>query len=970
MTSHQRTYRPPTSTARQTSLHRHEGLNDFYSDLQDAQVSQAPTSAQEVKQHSSLARPTPADQAANLLAQGQLEAERSSFNHLIYRLLASTARPSLADQLERFTIASPTIAELSDFQRCIEQECLLRSINPNAHTNASTGTVVQITLYLSGPVLQWSDPQSGRFRDLQLRTLVAAFALLHHSGLTELTAEPHDQLRSNIAARFNDMVDGRRASQMSLEERMRHADALYLIRLVAQYFSLIKRAQPLSDAVSIPILGLVLAGASVAGGQYNGLGSAFRYADEVIGLIPGRKSRYLNLPAIQELTRNATAVFSFAETIDNDEVDVEETQLALQVGQLIQQLLRVHIQNIPSKKSSIWDWPLARFRRGPPRMDEWYFFYGLLDCLSQVARHIRHGQPFAELFAMLRQLMEDSEYEETRWKIVEIFEAYEPVRRNIHQWLRASNQNSNIDDAVVLKELAAVRAISRQQMPTDSQIGRTVSRQTTSSTDVNEGRLLPANRISSSQTIDNRPLHHALAEAQYSNRRPSAQAADVDAVEQIPTTQDSVLTSSTEEHGRSLSLVSQEQNRTPPTEEAEEPERYLEGHLEYWWQDGAVQESFGRGFRGYAHAGLSTDCQLAFFYSSRELCVARVSLDTRRRRKEDLVLERKYDKRSQIADVALLNNILAVSTRQNLELHRIRHPGPGVTVSHGDWDPLGIASWEQDSNVMVAMGLRKGAGSSRNGRVVIHQVRAMPGGSLQRRTHRQFNLPRGVSPKSLVFDPEGTTLACITDRVVGNSVIIWRIGETMEDEDSVVIARHQHRPETDSDGLTSIAMYKSPSQSQQSYIFCTTSASTERFRSEGEWSFISPVPFPGHQVPPNAVHDLTTLQDHRQIVACAVSSVANKFAVLTKAGKIIVLALNAHEEGGIDSLQDEPDILPGSLCSLRSSRATPTCLRFDPTGTKLYVVDPEGKLLVVRFKPEDCVSRVGLLAQQQTNSTS
>ena len=146
-------------------------------------------------------------------------------------------------------------------------------------------------------------------------------------------------------------------------------------------------------------------------------------------------------------------------------------------------------------------------------------------------------------------------------------------------------------------------------------------------------------------------------------------------------------------------------------------------------------------------------------------------------------------------------------------------------------------------------------------------------------------------------------------------------------------------------------MYKSPSQ--QPYIFGTTSASTERFRSEGEWSFISPVPFPGDQVPPNAVHDLTTLQNHRQIVACAVSSVANKFAVLTKAGKIIVLALDAHEEGGIDSLQDEPDILPGSLCSLKSSRATPTCLRFDPTGTKLYAVDPEGKLLVVTFKPED-----------------
>lgn len=145
-------------------------------------------------------------------------------------------------------------------------------------------------------------------------------------------------------------------------------------------------------------------------------------------------------------------------------------------------------------------------------------------------------------------------------------------------------------------------------------------------------------------------------------------------------------------------------------------------------------------------------------------------------------------------------------------------------------------------------------------------------------------------------------------------------------------------------------MYKSISQ--QPYIFCTTSASTERFRSEGEWSFVSPVPLPGNQLSPNAIHDLTTLQDHRQLVASTASSVANKFAVLTKAGKILVLALDAHEEGGIDSLQDEIDIVPASLCSLKSSRATPTCIRFDPAGTKLYAVDPEGKLIVVTFIPE------------------
>ena len=181
----------------------------------------------------------------------------------MYRHLDSTAEPSLADKLERFSISSPTIAELSDLQKSIEQECLLRCIDPRANTTVSTGTIIQTTLYLSGSLLQWSDPQSGRFRDIQLRALVAAIALLHHIGLTELTAEPHEQLRLNIAARFNDIIDGRRASRSTLEDRMRKADALYLIRLAAQYFSLIKRAQPISDAAPVPILGLVFAGASI-----------------------------------------------------------------------------------------------------------------------------------------------------------------------------------------------------------------------------------------------------------------------------------------------------------------------------------------------------------------------------------------------------------------------------------------------------------------------------------------------------------------------------------------------------------------------------------------------------------------------------------------------------------------------------------------------------------------------------------
>lgn len=151
--------------------------------------------------------------------------------------------------------------------------------------------------------------------------------------------------------------------------------------------------------------------------------------------------------------------------------------------------------------------------------------------------------------------------------------------------------------------------------------------------------------------------------------------------------------------------------------------------------------------------------------------------------------------------------------------------------------------------------------------------------------------------------------------------------------------------------MTSAVLYTSPSQ--QSYVLCSTSASTERYRSNGEWPFISPVATSDEEVPPSTVHDFVALQSYRQLITGAVSSVANIYAVLEKTGKIVTLRLTSHEHGGIGPREEAPQKLRASLCSLESSRASTTCMRFDPSGEKLYAVDPEGKLLVVTFKPED-----------------
>lgn len=109
-------------------------------------------------------------------------------------------------------------------------------------------------------------------------------------------------------------------------------------------------------------------------------------------------------------------------TADHADLDVKGD------ANLVQELLNAHFQTIPSRKVDPWNWPLARLRLGPPSMNKWYFFYGLLDCAAQVARHLEPEQMSPELLENLRQLMAESEFEEFRWKVREIFPAVEGPR--------------------------------------------------------------------------------------------------------------------------------------------------------------------------------------------------------------------------------------------------------------------------------------------------------------------------------------------------------------------------------------------------------------------------------------------------------------------------------------------------------------------------------------------------------------
>ena len=74
------------------------------------------------------------------------------------------------------------------------------------------------------------------------------------------------------------------------------------------------------------------------------------------------------------------------------------------------------------------------------------------------------------------------------------------------------------------------------------------------------------------------------------------------------------------------------------------------------------------------------------------------------------------------------------------------------------------------------------------------------------------------------------------------------------------------------------------------------------------------------------------------------------FAALEKNGNILLLGLRAHDLSGICGVDEEPIMLPESLCAFTpQSPVYPNSLQFDIEGTRLFAVDFQGKVIVVDF---------------------
>lgn len=122
---------------------------------------------------------------------------------------------------------------------------------------------------------------------------------------------------------------------------------------------------------------------------------------------------------MQEYTRLATGLSRASSGLDSPEEF--RSAAAMIVSPLIERIdgiLALENAEFLPKLARRWHKALATIHRGPPDLDYSYYYYGLLDCLSQLAMLSDHTVLGDNILEKMRYLIFESVVPEFRWKAV------------------------------------------------------------------------------------------------------------------------------------------------------------------------------------------------------------------------------------------------------------------------------------------------------------------------------------------------------------------------------------------------------------------------------------------------------------------------------------------------------------------------------------------------------------------------
>lgn len=131
------------------------------------------------------------------------------------------------------------------------------------------------------------------------------------------------------------------------------------------------------------------------------------------------QTKYQALCVLQEYTRLATSLCRQSEIADGSgELRTAAAAFVAAIIDKVNEMLTAENGEFPAELARRWHKLIASFGRGPPDLDRGYYYYGLLDCVSQLAA-VSAPQMLEEgLQKRVKDLIFGSVVPEYRWKAV------------------------------------------------------------------------------------------------------------------------------------------------------------------------------------------------------------------------------------------------------------------------------------------------------------------------------------------------------------------------------------------------------------------------------------------------------------------------------------------------------------------------------------------------------------------------
>ncbi|MCJ1389386.1 hypothetical protein MMC18_002243 [Xylographa bjoerkii] len=757
----------------------------------------------------------------------------------------------------------------------------------------------QLVVQLSSCLVRAIGPSSHYERELQSKALLSALALLHAQGVRSLQTTFHDNLRAELAARFQDLqgVPGQRA--VFSMETVRKSQCGYYLCLGAEYAKHFSRAEPVVVSVVSSVVSLLIVGASITS---TAMGTGPPNVQSTLkGLEKALKPFWISpnqlfkaLCTLQELTRITIALHAYGEAMAHVDkmAHAKIQQCSDKLGVvIIDKILSIlksdqGFQNDVGPKSIYLEYFVAFANRGPNDLGRYYYQYGLLDCVSQLSGILSSEKFPLDLSSTLLKIIATSQEATYRWKCTEILMRDPDTRgtqlRTIPEAVAKGNSNMTLQ---AKSQLQAEVKVIYELLNEEDGIMLTPTASIAGPQDAAaEGKLSPSEWIESAQ----------------------------------PT---STITSQAQKYSISL------------------PQGPIFARVKYH------------------KAGLSPDGSYAYFAGVKDLYVYRVPTGVSTS-SNDIVLHRSTTK-SEYREAVLSNLFLAVLKEGHADSLEVYKYGTRAqtyslvdntvtfeaTSKEPRWRADCLAIHEARDRVWVAIGGRSSQCETISSTIKMYRIDTDGKNFSKQDAYFHRSRPNPFASdyiKAIQFAPDGRRLVCVTNN---NRILVWLLSNNARPIQAPFQIAKNYMPEMNARGATSATLFQTVSL--KPYVLCTTSPSRERSKNNGEWSFVSPVGAGPAKVPSQLDHNLWRLRRARAIIAGAASPDGSVIALLEETGKILLMPLEAPEGGGLSSL--DPITLDVSLKSQRT--ASPTALRFCKVGGQLCLiaVDPAGTVIRVPF---------------------